>query len=105
MNLFLYMLDINEPVLKKMADVCHVMGDANRMRILFMCSQSPTPVNCFVESLELSQPLVSHHLKLMRQQRLIKGERQGKQIFYALYDEHVRHMLQDMYQHWVDENH
>jgi hypothetical protein len=41
----------------------------------------------------------------MRQQRLIKGERQGKQVFYAPYDEHVRHMLQDMYQHWVNENH
>lgn len=41
----------------------------------------------------------------MKQQRLIKGERHGKQVLYSLHDEHVRCILQDMYQHWADESH
>ena len=99
------MLEINNEVLEKLADVCQVMSDANRLRILFMCAENTTAVNDFVEKLSLSQPLVSHHLKLMRQQRLIKGQRQGKQIFYSLHDEHIHCILKDMYQHWADETH
>ncbi|WP_117001327.1 MULTISPECIES: ArsR/SmtB family transcription factor [Cysteiniphilum] len=99
------MSDIDELILTRIADVCHIMGDANRMRILFLCAKEATPVNHFVEKLGVSQPLVSHHLKLMKQQRLIKGERQGKQVLYSLYDEHVHCILQDMYKHWSDETH
>ncbi|WP_116963178.1 ArsR/SmtB family transcription factor [Fastidiosibacter lacustris] len=96
---------IKDNVLTKISAVCQLMGDGNRMRILFMCAQEPTAVKTFVEILNLSQPLISHHLRLLKEQRLIKGERQGKQIFYSLYDDHVHCILKDMYQHWAEENH
>ena len=51
------------------------------------------------ESLSLSSSLVSHHLRLLRAARLVRAERRGKQVFYALADDHVRDVIQDMAEH------
>ncbi|WP_456301433.1 ArsR/SmtB family transcription factor [Enterobacter hormaechei] len=53
-------------------------------------------VGDIAESLQLSQSLVSHHLRLLRGARLVRGERKGKYIFYSIMDQHVSHVLQDM---------
>ena len=51
------------------------------------------------DSLDLSQSLVSHHLRLLRGARLVRGERQSKHIFYGIADQHVSQVLQDMASH------
>jgi DNA-binding transcriptional ArsR family regulator len=43
--------------------------------------------------------LVSHHLRLLRAARLLRAERQGKQVFYSPADEHVRCTITDMVVH------
>ncbi|PWG84752.1 transcriptional regulator, partial [Vibrio cholerae] len=43
--------------------------------------------------------LVSHHLRLLRGARLVRGERQAKHIFYGIADQHVSQVLQDMAVH------
>jgi ArsR family transcriptional regulator, lead/cadmium/zinc/bismuth-responsive transcriptional repressor len=43
--------------------------------------------------------LVSHHLRLLKGARLVRAERQGKQVFYGADDEHVRRMVEDMITH------
>ena len=50
------------------------------------------------EALDLSQSLVSHHLRLLRGARLVRGERQAS-IFYSIADQHVSQVLQDMAVH------
>ena len=52
---------------------------------------------------QLSQSLVSHHLRLLRSARLVRGERKGKYIFYSIMDHHVSHVLQDMVFHIAEE--
>ena len=47
----------------------------------------------------LSQPLVSHHLRLLRAARVLRAERRGKQIFYEAADEHVKRVLIDTADH------
>ena len=56
------------------------------------------------KSLNLSQTLVSHHLRLLRGARLVRSERQAKKVFYEVADEHVSTMLVDMLSH-IDEDH
>jgi len=51
------------------------------------------------ESLGLSQSLVSHHLRLLRTARVLRPERRGKQVAYAIDDDHVRDMLVNMIAH------
>jgi DNA-binding transcriptional ArsR family regulator len=50
-------------------------------------------------SLELSSSLVSHHLRLLRAARIVKAERQGKQVFYTAADAHISGLLANMFEH------
>jgi len=56
------------------------------------------------ESLDLSQSLVSHHLRLLRGARLVTGVRRAKQVFYVVADTHVSQVLLDMASHITEES-
>ena len=45
---------------------------------------------------------MSHHLRLLRAARLLRAERRGRQVFYAINDGHVRTMLHNMIEHMVE---
>ena len=96
-----------QPALQKvsmLAEIFRLLGDPSRLRITLFCLSGPKSVGDIAKSLDLSQTLVSHHLRLLRGARLVRGERHAKQIFYELVDDHVRTMLVDMASH-VDEPH
>ncbi|SDE35580.1 DNA-binding transcriptional regulator, ArsR family [Paracoccus isoporae] len=82
-----------------LAETFRLLGDPTRLRILFHCLDAPKPVGDIAESLDLSQTLVSHHLRLLRGARLVRAERQARQVFYQLSDRHVSDMLKDMASH------
>ena len=86
-----------------LADVFHLMGDGNRLRVLLLVRDEPRPVGEIATTTGLSPSLVSHHLRLLRAGRLVRAERRGKQVFYALDDAHVRRVLTDMVDH-MDED-
>ena len=87
-----------------LAETFRLLGDPSRLRILLYCLQRPRSVGDIAKSLDLSQTLVSHHLRLLRGARLVRGERQAKQIFYEVADAHVSTMLIDMASH-IGEDH
>lgn len=64
----------------------------------------PACVHEFAEDLGLSQPLVSQHLRVLRSLDLVRGTRRGKEIDYALADEHVGHMVRDALAHSVEQS-
>ena len=73
------------------------------LRILLFCLTTPRAVGEIAENLDLSQTLVSHHLRLLRGARLVRGERHSRQVFYQIDDEHVGHMLMDMANHVAED--
>ncbi|WP_429653439.1 ArsR/SmtB family transcription factor [Achromobacter xylosoxidans] len=81
------------------AQTFHLLGDPSRLRILLQCMRGATPVGDIAENLDLSQSLVSHHLRLLRGARLVRGERRVKQVFYEIADNHVARVLRDMAEH------
>jgi DNA-binding transcriptional ArsR family regulator len=83
----------------ELADMFRLLGDATRLRIVLACLQEPISVGDIANQLELSPSLVSHHLRLLRAARLVKADRQGKQVFYAAADQHVSGVLADMLEH------
>ncbi|MFZ9034505.1 MAG: ArsR/SmtB family transcription factor [Francisellaceae bacterium] len=91
--------------LKILTEICRLMGDGNRLRILYLCMEEPHSVGDIAKRLEMSQSLTSQHLRFLKAARLVESERRGKQVFYALYDEHIRCILNDMYQHWSTDDH
>lgn len=76
-----------------------IMGDASRLKILLVCLDTPVCVSDIATSVGLSPSLVSHHLRLLRAARMLRAERQGKQVFYAAADDHVRCVISDMVAH------
>ena len=87
-----------------LAETFRLLGDPTRLRILLFCLNVPKAVGDIAESLGLSQTLVSHHLRLLRGARLVRGERQSRQGFYQVADAHVSDMLIDMASH-IGEDH
>jgi DNA-binding transcriptional ArsR family regulator len=87
-----------------LAETFRLLGDPSRLRIMLCCLQGPISVGEIAERLELSLSLVSHHLRLLRGARLVRGERQAKQIFYEVADQHVSHVLLDMATHIAEDH-
>ena len=86
----------------QLAEIFHLMGDANRLRIVFLCLDDAICVGEIAAQLALSPSLVSHHLRLLKAARLLVSERRGKQVFYQAADHHIRSVLKDMADH-IDE--
>ena len=71
-------------LIRPIAAICKSLADENRLRILQTIGQGKKSVSQIVEALELSQPLVSHHLKELRQNHLLKVEREGPFVYYQI---------------------
>ena len=82
-----------------LADLFRLLGDPSRLRIVVSCLRTPLAVSDIADRLGLSVSLVSHHLRLLKGARLVRPDRQGKQVFYRADDAHVRRMVEDMVTH------
>ena len=89
----------SEEHIAQLADMFRLMGDASRLRIILACLREPVNVGEIAKRLDLSPSLVSHHLRLLRAARVLKGERRGKQMFYSACDEHIECVISDMMAH------
>ncbi len=72
------------------------LSDENRLRILVCVGNGKKSVSRIVEELDLSQPLVSHHLKELKRTLLVKVERDGPFIYYEMADKRVLEILKDL---------
>lgn len=89
----------SDPSVAELADLFHLLGDPTRLRIVLACLAAPIAVSGIAAALQLSSSLVSHHLRLLRAARIVKAERQGKQVFYTAADAHISGVLTDMLEH------
>jgi DNA-binding transcriptional ArsR family regulator len=89
----------NDDDLHTLADIFRLLGDVNRLKIITTCLDKEKSVGDLAEEIGISQPLVSHHLRLLKAARLVRHKKQGKQGFYALSADHVRCVLVDMLHH------
>lgn len=82
-----------------LAERLKALSETNRLRIIEMLALEDMCVCEIIEKLELSQPAVSHHLKVLKQAKLIVDRKDGKWISYSLDKtelENVLHELRDL---------
>lgn len=89
----------DETDLYDLAELFKVFGDSTRIRILFVLFEAEVCVCDLAEALNMTQPAISHQLRILKQNRLVKGRRDGKQVFYSLADEHVRSIIAQGMEH------
>ena len=82
-----------------LADLFGLMGDETRLKIILVCLRGPISVGDIAKELGASQSLVSHHLRLLRAARVLRSERQGKNVFYSASDAHIECVINDMVAH------
>ncbi len=82
--------------LQRAAFLAKSLSDGNRLRILLLISNGRKSVSAIVENLDLSQPLVSHHLKELKRSLLVKVEREGPFIYYELADARILAVVQTL---------
>lgn len=80
---------IGSPTAASLAETFKVLGDETRVRLLDALSRSELCVGDLASLLDLSESAVSHQLRLLRNMRLVRSRRAGRQIFYMLDDEHI----------------
>lgn len=83
-----------EANLQTVAFVAKSLADENRLRILLCVNEGKKSVSSIVEELNLSQPLVSHHLKELRRALLVQVERRGPFIYYEIADPRIPLILE-----------
>ena len=81
--------ELTNDELQSAAFLAKSLSDGNRLRILLLISDGRKSVSAIVEALELSQPLVSHHLKELKRSLMVNVEREGPFVYYELADERI----------------
>ena len=84
---------LDEEELIEMAELFKMFGDSTRIKILCGLFEGEKCVQEITDATSASQSAVSHQLRLLKQARLVRSRRNGKQIYYSLSDDHVKTIL------------
>ena len=82
-----------------LADLFKIFSDSTRVKILCSLFESELSVTEITEATGVSQTAVSHQLRILKQNKLVKSRREGKSIFYSLADAHVRTIISQGMEH------
>ena len=82
-----------------LAELFKVFGDSTRIRILYVLFEAELCVCDIAQTLNMTQSAISHQLRILKQSKLVKNRREGKQVFYSLADDHVRTMIAQGWEH------
>ena len=88
-----------EEELYDLAELFKVFGDSTRIRILFVLFEAEVCVCDLAETLNMTQSAISHQLRILKQNKLVKSRRDGKQVFYSLSDDHVKTIINQGLEH------
>lgn len=85
-----------------LAETFQALGDFSRVQIVWALSKGELNVGQIATLTQMSQPAVSHHLRTLRNLRLVRVRREGRTIFYALDDKHINRLLREGIKHVED---
>ncbi len=71
------------------AEICGGLSDPNRIAILYALAEKPESVMELADALDMPQPSLSRHLKVLRDRGMVVAERQGANIVYSLGDKRI----------------
>lgn len=89
----------DEEILYDLADLFKVFSDTTRIKILYSLMNTERCVADIAKAIGASQSAASHQLRILKQARLVKFQRDGKNVIYSLADAHVHTMLEQGMSH------
>lgn len=81
------------------AELFKALADPTRLRIIGLLAQAEICVGDLHGMMGMSQPAISHHLRILRNLRLVKSRKEGRHVYYTLDDKHVEAIFEQGLQH------
>lgn len=91
-----------EDTLYDLTELFRIFGDSTRVRILYVLFESEMCVCDIAQLLGMTQSAISHQLRALKNARLVKAHREGKTVFYALADDHVKTIIDQGLEHILE---
>lgn len=85
---------IKVPTANRLGELFKALGDPTRLRIISLLLENELCVHTLETALRMSQSSISHQLRVLRQLHLVRFRKEGRHVYYALDDEHVRELVQ-----------
>ena len=90
------------PDFTRLAELFGALSDPTRLRIISSLMEGECSVGQIAAGVGLSESAVSHQLRGLRQMRLVRARKSGRQVFYSLDDQHVARLYQLGLEHSLD---
>ena len=90
---------LNEHTAAHVAELFRAFSDTSRVRILSALMAGELNVGALAAVVGISESAVSHHLRGLRQMRLVQLRREGKEVYYRVEDEHIIALFQQGVKH------
>ena len=91
-----------DEILYDLAELFKMFGDSTRVKILYALLESELCVCDIAKLMEVTQSAVSHQLRVLKANKLVKFRREGKVVYYSLADQHVIRILSQGMEHIME---
>ncbi len=85
---------LDEQLAGQLAELFRTLSDPSRVRIIAALLEGEINVGALAEIVGISESAVSHQLRTLRQMRLVRARKQGREVYYSLDDDHVVDLFQ-----------
>lgn len=92
-------MKLDEQTSHTIAETFRTLSDPSRVRIIAALLDGEMSIGALVVAVSISQSAVSHQMRGLRQMRLVKARKVGRQVFYCLDDEHVADLFRQGLEH------
>ncbi len=85
--------------IEKSVNIFKTLGDKTRLRIVKTIFEAERSVGDIAKALEMTTSAISHQLKNLKDNGIVKSVRKGKEIHYSLNDEHIKQIIIQVFEH------
>lgn len=90
---------LNESQAARLAELFRAMSDTSRVQIIAALVDGPLNVQSLAQVAGISESGASHHLRSLRQMRVVSARRQGQRVYYSIHDEHIADLFRRGVEH------
>ena len=90
---------LDENLAARVAELFRAFSDSSRVRIISALSKEELNVGLLAQLVGITESAVSHHLRSLRQMKLVQARREGKEVYYRVDDDHIIALFQQGVRH------
>ena len=94
---------LDEHTAAHVAELFRAFSDTSRVRILSAIVEQEVNISALAEMVGVTESAVSHHMRGLRQMRIVQARREGKEVYYSVIDPHIVALFQQGVRHIQEE--